>query len=159
MAKQTKALSGPAKRKFFAGLVAAEPGVEPALARRLTDRLDAGVSQVRVRHHAAIARDTLEPSPPSQPPAPTPAAAAVAPPAAAPPFDPHAFSLVVVMSKQGAAGLLKRLEAIGDVAHLEAIATAQHIDVGTAAGDAAALRAAIVEGTARRIADRRAAAS
>ncbi len=82
-----------------------------------------------------------------------------APPVAAPeakPFDPFAFSLVVVLTKDGRDGLMQELEAIESEADLRALAKAQHIPIPA---DLDAVRSAITVGTAERIADRRAAAS
>jgi hypothetical protein len=155
MAKNTKALSGPAKRKYFRDVLAADTGVTADAAKRLTDRFDRDLSHMRVRQHAALKTAGEQPSPPEVSAAPVPAVAAAAPAA----FDPHAFSLIVVMTKQGAEGLRRRLEAIDSVEHLKALARAQHVAVEATLDDAAQLRSAIVAGTAQRIADRRAAAS
>ena len=159
MAKSTKALSGPAKRKFLRDVVAAEKGLEADVVRRLADRLDADISQIRVRTHAAISTSVETAAAASV--APVPAPSPVAPVAAVGdrPFDPHAFSLVVVMTKQGGDGLLRRLETVLAADHLREIASAQHVTIDTSLTDPSALRAAIVAGTAERIAHRRAAAS
>jgi len=83
-------------------------------------------------------------------------------PAAAPApvkaFDPYAFSLVVVLTKEGPDALRDRLAEIAE-ADLKALAKAQHVSLAAGLGSAAELREAIVSGTERRIADRRAAAS
>lgn len=76
------------------------------------------------------------------------------------PFDPFAFSVVVVLARSGADALMARLEEIDDADDLRALADAQHLGVDAGLrGDAAALRDAIVEGAQQRLADRRAAAS
>lgn len=155
MAKSTKALSGPAKRKYFRDVLAADPGVTPDAAKRLVDRFDADLTHMRVRGHVSL-QAPVEPEaspvkPKRKPVAPQRAAAVV--------FDPHAFSLIVVMTKQGAEGLLRRLKDIDDVGQLRELARAQHIAVATDIAEADTLRAAIVKGTAERIANRRAAAS
>ena len=153
MAKNTKALSGPAKRKYFRDALQAEPGVAPEALKRLVDKFDAELSHMRVRQHAS-----LNASGQSDMAATTQAIAPLGDPTE-PAFDPHAFSLVVVMTKHGAEGLRGRLEAIDSVAHLKALARAQHVVIDGAIDSPAALRAAIIAGTAQRIADRRAAAS
>jgi hypothetical protein len=167
MAKNTKALSGPAKRKYFRAALQADAGVTPDAAKRLTEKFDGEVSQMRVRQHKALPAtsrqqtiaETITPTAIASP-LPEPLKSTLPPAAPSPPaFDPHAFSLIVVMTKLGADGLRARLEAIDDFEHLKALARAQHIAVDSTVVDASALRAAIVTGTAQRIADRRAAAS
>ncbi len=145
MARNTKSLSGPAKRKYLREAFAAEPTIDKAVAARLLDRLDSEVAQVRVRMPVRD-RKLAVMVPAERVPEPHP-------------FDPHAFSLVVVMSKQGAEGLSQRLAAIADPVHLRAIGKAQHIAVDDALQSPADIQAALVAGTAQRIADRRAAAS
>lgn len=76
-----------------------------------------------------------------------------------PAFDPFAFSVVVVRTKEGRDGLLSRLARIEGAEDLLRLARAQHIAVPAGLEDAAAIRAAILEGTEARIANRRAAAS
>lgn len=153
MAKNTKALSGPAKRKYFRDVLSADAGVSADAAQRLTDRFDRELSHMRVRQHAALKPDTVS--------VPRVAAAAVPSPAATPvaTFDPHAFSLIVVMTKEGGEGLRRRLEAIGSADKLKDLARAQHVAIDASLDDPARLCEAIVAGTAQRIADRRAAAS
>ena len=175
MAKNTKALSGPAKRKYFRDALAGDPGVARDAAERLTEKFDSDLSHMRVRQHVSLGRvsgPTSEPkkAAPKTAEAPTPVIAAPAQPAvpmppAAPaasspaPFDPHAFSLIVVMTRQGADGLKRTLETIGEADHLRALAKAQHVAIDAALTEPADLRTAIIAGTAQRIADRRAAAS
>ena len=165
MAKNTKALSGPAKRKYFRDVLSVEPGVTPEAAARLTDKFDAELSHMRVRAHVSLrkANPAAEvPSPvtailpPVVPVPPLPVAEAMPVTSA---FDPHAFSLIVVMTRQGAAGLEQTLARIDDPEHLRALARAQHVAIDATLEQPAALRAAIIAGTAQRIADRRAAAS
>lgn len=160
MAKTTKALSGPAKRKYIRDVLAAERGISAEAAKRLTDRFDSDISQMRVRQHAALRAAMAAKMPARQAAAEPPAEPVAVPPQTPPPmFDPHAFSLIVVLTKQGADGLMGRLLAIEDIDHLRELARAQHIAVDAALADAAAVRAAIVTGTEQRIANRRAAAS
>lgn len=79
--------------------------------------------------------------------------------AADPAFDPYAFSVVVVLTKSGKDGLMKRLAAIDRPEHLRRLADAQHLAVDRALTRAADLRSAIVKAAEARIANRRAAAS
>ncbi len=74
-------------------------------------------------------------------------------------FDPYAFSAVVVLTKTGKDGLLKRLAAIDRAEHLKKLADAQHLAVDASLSSIADLRAAIVKAAEQRIANRRAAAS
>lgn len=87
-------------------------------------------------------------------------AAAVSPVAAAvAPFDPYAFSAVVVLTRSGRDGLMQRLAEITNREHLVALADAQHLAVDRVLPSAEELRAAIVAAAEQRIANRRAAAS
>lgn len=92
-------------------------------------------------------------------PAEAPTAHEPAPPMVAAAFDPYAFSAVVVLTKTGKDGLLKRLAAIDRPEHLKKLAEAQHLAVDASLSSIAELRAAIVKAAEGRIANRRAAAS
>jgi hypothetical protein len=166
MAKNTKALSGPATKKYMRDLLQSDPGVTAEATERLVATCGDEIAQLRVRLPIPVRQKV-----PAKAAQPTPAAAAlatapavVAKPAvvpakaAAPAFDPFAFSVVVVLTKQGKDGLMAKLAPIDNVADLRAIAKAQHIAV-PATGTADELRRAIVDGTAARIADRQAASS
>ncbi|HRY06169.1 MAG TPA: hypothetical protein P5114_03535 [Hyphomicrobiaceae bacterium] len=74
-------------------------------------------------------------------------------------FDPFAFSVIVMLKRQGRAALMKRLEAVNDPAQLRKIAEAQHLGVDKSLRSARKLREAIITGAEQRLADRRAAAS
>ncbi len=150
MAKHTKAASGASKIKYFRDALRADPDVSPEAVERLTAKFDADLSHVRIRRGAT--------------PAPTvddvPARAAVQQlPSVVSAFDPHAFSLIVVMTKQGPAGLEAKLRTIDNIDQLRALARAQHVALDRALVALPDVRAAIIAGTAQRIADRRAAAS
>lgn len=84
-------------------------------------------------------------------------------PVAGAPFDPFAFSLIVVLRREGREGLLSRLKSVGDAARLRQIAKAQHVSVRLAddvdADEIDALCLEIIAGTERRVAHREAAAS
>ena len=148
MAKHTKSTSGAGKRKYFRDALRADPGVSPEAADRLTDKFDAELTHLRVRRNAGAAAASAETID-------EPEHGADVVPA----FDPHAFSLIVVMTKQGAAGLDAKLKAIDNVEHLRALARAQHVAIDGTVSALGDVRAAIIAGTAQRIADRRAAAS
>ncbi len=149
MAKHTKASSGAGKRKYFRDALRADPGVSPEAAERLTDKFDAELTHLRVRKNASSSSAATDG-------ADEPDHEADATP---PAFDPHSFSLIVVMTRQGAAGLDAKLRAIDNADHLRALARAQHVAIDGTVSALPELRAAIIAGTARRIADRRAAAS
>jgi hypothetical protein len=148
MAKHTKASSGAGKRKYFRDALRADPGVSPEAAERLTDKFDAELTHLRVRKNTGTANASAETFDEAEHEA-----------DAVPAFDPHAFSLIVVMTKQGAAGLDAKLKAIDNAEHLRALARAQHVAIDGTVSALPDLRAAIIAGTAQRIADRRAAAS
>jgi hypothetical protein len=152
MAKNTKALSGPAAQKYIRELLRSDPGVTADATERLTATCGQEIAQLRVRLPIPVRSKP-------QPVAATVVAAPVAAVAPAKPavFDPFAFSVVVVWTKQGADGLLAKLAGIDDPANLKAIAKAQHIAVPATAQSVEDLRQAIVTGTAARIADRQAA--
>ena len=74
-------------------------------------------------------------------------------------FDPYLFSVIVVLTKHGREGLLKRLQEIRSVEHLRAFAEAQHVPVARTLKRAEDIRKAIVAAAEQRLADRKAAAS
>jgi hypothetical protein len=155
MADGWKALTGPAVRSYFRALFETTPGLPAETARRLTLLCAREIAQVRVRRPLSVRARKGEPQAGAatgeatiQPDRPLPR----------PPFDPFAFSLIVVLRREGEAALLRRLEAIGTVAELKAVADAQHIVVPEGACTPDELRAALVKGARERIADRLAAA-
>jgi hypothetical protein len=160
MARTTKQLSGGGKDKFLRGLVAQNSDLPGAAAARVIEALTSSISEIRVR------RDVWEhvsKSQPKQMPETAPATA-VAPVAAAEDvsavaFDPFAFSAVALLSKKGKPALAAELEKIANAEHLHKLAAAQHLAVEPSIRELAVLRAAIIAGAERRIADRRAAAS
>jgi hypothetical protein len=157
MAKNTKALSGPATKKYMRDLLQSDPGVTAEATERLVATCGDEIAQLRVRLPIPVRQKVpVKAEQPTPPPAAVPVAAPVAKPAAA--FDPFAFSVVVVLTKQGKDGLMTKLAAVDNAADLRAIAKAQHIAV-PATGSVDDLRRAIVDGTAARIADRQAASS
>jgi hypothetical protein len=155
MAKNTKALSGQAAKKYMRDLLKSDPGVSAEATDRLVDACADEIAQLRVRLPIPNRSKAQVVSAPA---AVAPVAAAPKPTTPAPTFDPFAFSVVVVLTKQGRDGLMTKLAAVETVADLRAIAKAQHIAI-PATGSADDLRRAIVDGTAARIADRQAASS
>jgi len=163
MSKTTKALSGAGQKKYFRELLAEHEGLGAELRKTLLAQTEKEIAQVRVRlplpeRAQRKSADTAQPAASRHGAAPgdsSPASAAIS----SPPFDPFAFSVVVVMTKEGRDGLAKNLAGIETVRDLYALAKAQHIAVPQGIDDAASLRAAIIEGTAQRIANRRAAGS
>ena len=162
MARTTKQLSGGSKDKFLRALVA-QAALPPDKSLELADVLCAEIRDVRVnrdtwellRHRPSAIRSTSASAAPdtAQPIEPQAPAATVAN------FDPFVFSALAVLTKQGAAALAKRLSEIDSVEHLCALAKAQHLAVDAAITEPEALRAAMVEATQARLAERRAAAS
>lgn len=178
MARTTKPLSGAGKDKFLRTLVAGVEGVPDVAADAVTLALVSTITEVRVRRDVWEAQARAEPAPrakrspqghgaraepqagperaavDSTPVAPVPAVGMASEAA----FDPFAFSVVATLTKKGKAGLMAELARISSIEHLKRIADAQHLGVDPAIADAEALRAAIHDGAARRIAERRAAA-
>jgi hypothetical protein len=160
MAKKTRPLSGQSQRKYFRDLLQGDEGVTREAAARLTEICADELAHIQVRTDLMTARIAIAMlsrraggSPKS--------GAAPATPVDVPSdgFDPHAFSLIVVMTKEGKDGLLAKLREVGDAHKLRAIAKAQHVAIDAELTDTAVLCAAILAGTERRIAGRKAAAS
>lgn len=175
MARPIRTLTGPKARKYLSGLLTSDPGVPPEAAERVTAALEKEVVAVKVRPVKAAAPPApllpfkdLPQTAPAQGPAEADeseisegpdAAEAAERDETAPVFDPFAFSLVVVLTKQGEKGLREKLNGIASAANLKALAKAQHVSLPGNPSKTADIRAAIVAGTERRIADRKAAAS
>ncbi len=164
MVRQTKPLSGGGKDKFLRGLVETVGGVAPAVQNALVETLTGAIAEVRVRREAYDrVRDrpvdlTSEQAPVA--PRDVPARDPPPPPVAAPStFDPFAFSVVAMLTKKGQPALLGALAKVDNTDDLRRLAEAQHLALDpdlTAIDD---IRAAIVVGAERRIAERKAAAS
>ena len=75
------------------------------------------------------------------------------------PFDPYAFSAMVVLTKTGRDGLAKKLSEIKGADNLRKFAEAQHLGIDRKLTKIDDLRKAIVHAAEQRLADRRAAAS
>ncbi len=140
-----KALQNPTDERlkaFFRDTILSEPGMTGEKAEQLAARCVESIDTVLTQRNAFPA-----------------AAAPVAAPATGSQFDPFAFSAVSVLARKGHDALLARLSEIGSAAHLREFAIAQHIAIDQTLTATDELRIAIVKGTERRIAARRAAAS
>ena len=168
MPKATRTLSGASRDKYFRELFAAEPELPHAAAERLARACAREIAQLRVRDPLpdrsrpprprkakAVAAARHEHPDPEQSAAKDADTGAVQTPA----FDPYAFSLAALLKRNGRKALLARLESIHSAADLHRLAEAQHVAVPADVSDPAELRRAIADGTAQRLADRRAAAS
>lgn len=129
-------------RAFFRDSILTEPGMTGEMAEQLASRCVQSIDKVlQKRVDAAVAAAPA----PSEPPANS--------------FDPFAFSAVSVLARKGRDALLARLREIASAENLREFAIAQHIAIDLNLSQAEELRIAIVKGTERRIAARRAAAS
>lgn len=124
---------------FFRDLLRGTAGLGESQVRVLAEACARRIKRVVVWDEA-VAQDAVQPS----------SAAA---------FDPYAFSAVVVLTRSGKDGLMKRLATIDRPEHLRSLADAQHLAVDKSLSTPAELRAAIIKATEKRIANRRAAAS
>jgi hypothetical protein len=158
MGKATRSLSGASQKKYVRDLVGSIDGITPEAAAALTSACEREIAQVRVRLPIPERGKSAKSGKKN---AGTEPARAESRPAAPPPpaeFDPFAFSVVVVVTKEGRDGLASKLAAIGP-ADLRALAKAQHVALPEGDLSTEDLRAAIVEGALQRIANRKAAAS
>jgi hypothetical protein len=151
MTKGTQLWPGDTMRAFFLAHIRRETKLDDAAAEKLTTALTKAVNRMMVW-------DTPPPA------APTAGSSLGAKSKAgqtpdAPPFDPYLFSVVVVLSKTGRDGLLKRLADIKSADNLRALAEAQHLAIASNLKKTDELRKAIVSATEQRLADRKAAAS
>jgi len=174
---KTRKLSGPEKERFFKRLFVDVGGLDIPTADRLTEAASELISSIRVRKNIrfagpARAEQPTDDAPAETAPAPdrkepfhpepvfTPDPGPAPQPSKSPEFDAFAFGLVPVYKREGAAGLSARLSEISSVAHLRAMAKAQQIvlarEMRSGDIDISALRAAILDAVARRVADRRA---
>jgi hypothetical protein len=153
-------------RAFFRAILATEPDVDAALADRLAGRCVKAVARMMVWDAGPADATPAGAAAESSATASAPASDAtttddpkVVGQDTGEAFDPFAFSIIVVLKRQGRAALLKRLDAIVTPEHLHKMAAAQHIGVDKSITSAKALREAIADGAEQRLADRRAAAS
>lgn len=188
MKEHTVKLSGHAKDRFLERFFAEEPDLDPAARERLLTRSKSAMTSLRVRKAVLSGARRVPARTPDAAPAPiSPAEAisgaapsssasenlqsvstlpAAAEPTQAPaqpkPLDAYAVKLVPVFQREGRDGLLTKLGEIAEVGQLRVMAKAQQIVLPQALrsgeADVQAVRDAIVEAVAKRIADRRAAA-
>jgi hypothetical protein len=163
MGKATRSLSGASQKKYVRDLVGSIDGITPEAAAALTSACEREIAQVRVRlpipERGKPAKSSKKNA--ATEPARVDSSAAAAGPATAAAtaeFDPFAFSVVVVVTKEGREGLANKLATIGP-ADLKALAKAQHVALPEGELSTEDLRAAIVGGALQRIANRKAAAS
>ncbi len=145
-------------KAFFRAHVRRETALDEKAAEKLVEALTKAVNFMRVWQ---LPEET-----------PAPAAAATekgkqkpAPDAKSPnaksdaPFDPYAFSAMVVLTKTGREGLARKLTEIKGADNLRKFAEAQHLGIDRKLSKIDDLRKAILLAAEQRLADRRAAAS
>jgi hypothetical protein len=142
------------KRAFFRAFIQREKKLDSAATEKLAEALAKAVNMMRVWE---MPEPEAAPAPAATVTAKGKSPAADASPNA--PFDPYAFSAIVVLAKTGKDGLMKRLAEIKSAEHLKAFAEAQHLAVNPSVKKLDDLRRAIVAATEQRLADRKAAAS
>ncbi|MBU2532551.1 MAG: hypothetical protein KKB37_07410 [Alphaproteobacteria bacterium] len=186
MKRTSKKLAGPSLELFLRRFFSRYPDIDARLARRLSRDSAEAFASVRVRQAAwhdrhrgngavssgsapaanASAEGDKSQAAPSQATASRGNNSVAAPPADAAstdaPFDPYAIGLVPTYQREGAKGLLARLQSIPSPDNLRKMARSQQVmlaaDLRTPDADIDAIRAAIVAAVGKRIADRRAAA-
>jgi len=122
-----------------------EPAAEPRKAAGGAKAAKAGAKAVKSADHPKTAKEAGKPAPP--------------PAHVEAPFDPYAFSAMVVLTKHGRDGLAKRLSEIKSIEHLKKLADAQHLGFDRALTRIDDVRKALLAAAEQRLADRRAAAS
>ncbi len=148
---------GDRMRSFFRAHIRRETGLDEAAADKLSAALTKAVNRMLVWDMPAA---DSKPAPPPQSKSQGKASAAAETAAAvAPAFDPYIFSLMVVLSRTGRDGLMKRLAEIKSADNLKALGEAQHLAINPSLKKPDELRKAIVSATEQRLADRKAAAS
>jgi len=143
MAKVAKPDADQRLKAFFRETMLNEPGITSDVAEQLASRCVQSIDTVLTQRGIGL----------------TAGVAPASSPAAGPQFDPFAFSAVSVLARKGSDALLARLGEINSADHLREFASAQHIAIDQSLTNADDLRVAILRGTERRIAARRAAAS
>lgn len=169
MKDKTLKLSGHAKDRFLERFFAADADLSPDDVVRLAERSKAMFASLRVRKLAVYSsRQPRKTAASKRQAAETAAAATSASSDAATmtpsagKFDAYAFGLVPTFQREGRDGLIAKLCGIDDLDHLRQMAKAQQIvlppELRTGAHPLEAVRGAIADAVAKRIADRRAAA-
>jgi len=153
MTKGTQLWPGEKMRGFFRAHIRRATPLGEADAEKLVDALAKAVNFMRVWEMPEA------PVAPAQQPATVKGKSGDAERAEPKPFDPYAFSAVVVLTKTGKDGLLKRLADIKTAENLKALAEAQHLAIDRNLKKVDDLRKAIAAATEQRLADRKAAAS
>ena len=135
-------------KAFFRAHIRRETELDDKAAERLVEALSKAVNYMRVW---AIPVETQASEPAKSKAAPD------AKPEA--PFDPYAFSAMVVLTKTGREGLVRKLAEIKGADNLRKFAEAQHLGIDRKLTRIDDLRKAILQAAEQRLADRRAAAS
>ncbi|MGZ8410872.1 MAG: hypothetical protein ACXWVS_13290 [Hyphomicrobium sp.] len=159
MAKATRPLSGASQKKYFRDLFQSTEGLGPETADILTSVCEREIAQVRVRVPIPDRGKKNSPAKKKLGSESTAKSISTEPAAGDAVFDPFAFSVVVVITKEGRDGLARKLQSVASAADLKSLAKAQHVALPEGDLSADELRAAIVEGALQRIANRKAAAS
>ncbi len=176
-------------RAFFRAILRAEPQVDDELADRLSRRLTRSINRMlvwdarpqtiadntNVDKPAIVEKDAIDSDTINEAGAPWPDADTLNPPQlrlqknkkrkkkkkieTREPFDPYAFSAVVVLARGGPDALMAKLKEIKTAEHLRKLADAQHLGISVDVQKTDELRRAIINGASQRLADRRAAAS
>ena len=130
---------------------AVTPAPAPQTAGKTADKKPAAEKSKPAKGDAVAAVKPSKSEPAAEPPS--------APAEQDKPFDPYAFSAMVVLAKQGKDALAKRLGEIKSVEHLKQMADAQHLGINRSLSKIEDVRKAVLAATEQRLADRRAAAS
>jgi hypothetical protein len=161
-------LNGAAKDAFLRQLLAAEPGLDEDVRKRLARTLQSSIALVSLRYgnlpeetEIACASETGDAAPAEPIPQAndTAATGADATSTVAEPFDPYSPNVIVVFRTQGRDAALAELHSIEDVECLRLLAREQQLGIASNLADATDIRHAIVAAAERRVANRRAAAS
>jgi len=162
--KSTKAVRGAQLRRYFKNILESEAALSEAVQDRVVDRMTLFISSARFRatppevHIPPVAQE-----PPRNQREPAGTDGDNQDTETLETFDPFAFSVVVVLQKEGEAGLMSRLNEIRDVANLKRLAREQRLSLPRSllkdeSVDGQTLRTALVEAGHKRIANRAAAA-
>lgn len=158
MGKATRPLSGAGQKKYFRDLIQSTEGVSPNAANSLISICEREIAQIRVRLPIPD-RGPKGTAFKKQDSAKAPVPVATNPIVDDAAFDPFAFSVVVVVTREGREGLARKLQALTSAIDLHALARAQHLALPDGNLTVDELRTAIVEGALQRVANRKAAAS
>lgn len=169
MKDKTLKLSGHAKDRFLERFFAADASLSQDDVVRLAERSKATFASLRVRkievYPSRQARKSKASggkvsAPPVNASGSTDDVATAAPVGAK--FDAYAFGLVPTFQREGRDGLIAKLDSVDNIDHLRQMAKAQQIvlpqELRSGSHALEAVRSAIADAVAKRIADRRAAA-